>query len=82
MAYQLNETCYKLDTWLEENGADLTDVDLRDSTISGCMIYCEPDNAKTNVMEYIESKKSTELERFMAGWSIWLEQKGGRLKLW
>lgn len=42
--------------WLEENGADLTDADLRDSTISGCMIYCEPDTAKTNVMEYIEKK--------------------------
>lgn len=56
LAYQLSETCYKLDTWLEENGADLTDADLCDSTISGCMIYCEPDNAKTNVMEYIEKK--------------------------
>ena len=56
LAYQLGYTCYKLDTWLEENGADLTDADIRDSTISGCMIYCEPTNAKTNIMEYIENK--------------------------
>lgn len=56
LAYQLSETCHKLDTWLEENGADLTDADLCDSTITGCMIYCEPNNAKTNVMEYIEKK--------------------------
>lgn len=56
LAYQLSETCYKLDTWLEENGADFTDADLRDCTITGCMIYCEPANAKTTVMEYIEKK--------------------------
>lgn len=56
LAYQLSEACYELDTWLEENGADLTDADLCDSTITGCMIYCEPDNAKTNVMNYIEKK--------------------------
>ncbi len=56
LAYQLMETCSELDTWLEENGADLTDSDLCNCTITGCMIYCEPDNARTNVMEYIENK--------------------------
>lgn len=56
LAYQLSEACSELDSWLEKNGADLTDVDLRDCTITGCMIYCEPDNAKINVMEYIEKK--------------------------
>ena len=56
LAYQLMETCSELDTWLEENGANLQDSDLRDCTITGCMIYCEPDNAKTTVMEYIEKK--------------------------
>lgn len=56
LAYQLSQTCYELDTWLEKNGADLTDADLCDSTITGCMIYCEPDNAKINVMNYIEKK--------------------------
>lgn len=56
LAYQLMETCSELDTWLEENGANLQDADLRDCTITGYMIYCEPDNAKTTVMEYIERK--------------------------
>lgn len=56
LACQLIETCSELDTWLEKNGADLTDTDLCDSTITGCMIYCEPGNAKTNVMDYIEKK--------------------------
>ena len=56
LAYQLSEACCELDTWLEKNGADLTDADLCDSTITGCMIYYEPDNAKTNVMNYIEKK--------------------------
>ena len=56
LAYQLSEIGAELDKWLEENGADLADTDLRDSTITGCMIYCEPDNARTNVMDYIEKK--------------------------
>lgn len=56
LAYQLIETCCKLDTWLEKNGADLSDADLWSSTMSGCMIYSEPDSAKTNVMKYIEKK--------------------------
>lgn len=56
LAYQLMDACSKLDAWLEENGANFADEDLCDSTITGCMIYCEPDNAKTNVMDYIEKK--------------------------
>ena len=35
LAYQLMETCSELDTWLEENGANLQDADLRDCTITG-----------------------------------------------
>lgn len=54
LAYELNEVCIKLDTWLEENGADLTDSRLSDCTITGCMIYCEPANAKLAVASYIE----------------------------
>ena len=50
----LNEVCSKLDAWLEENGADLTDSRLVDCTITGCMIYCEPNNAKLAVASYIE----------------------------
>lgn len=54
LAYELTEVCSKLDAWLEENGADLTDGRLVDCTITGCMIYCEPNNAKLAVASYIE----------------------------
>ena len=43
-------------SWLEENGADLTDSDLRDSTISGCMIYSDPRSARINIEDYIKNK--------------------------
>lgn len=56
LAYQLMSACIELDKWLEKNGADLGDPELTDSTISGCMIYCEPENAKNNVIDYIENK--------------------------
>ena len=46
----------KLDTWLEKNGADLTDPDLTDSTMTGCMIYCEPGTAKSCVEDYIKNR--------------------------
>ena len=41
---------------LEKQGADLTDPDLRDSTILGCMIYCEPGTARMQVEQYIKDK--------------------------
>lgn len=56
LALELMNITNKLDSWLEENGGDLTDSDLRDSTISGCMIYCEPVNARINVENYIKNK--------------------------
>lgn len=46
----------ELDSWLIKNGADLTDSDLTDSTLTGCMIYCEPANAKSNVEDYIKNR--------------------------
>ena len=46
LAMELLDVCEKLDSWLEKNGADLTDSDIADSTISGCMIYCEPEKCK------------------------------------
>jgi hypothetical protein len=46
LAMELLDVCEKLDSWLEKNGADLTDSDIADSTISGCMIYCEPEKQK------------------------------------
>ena len=56
LAVELMEVSHKLDLWLEENGADLTDPDLTDSTITGCMIYAEPWSARKNVEEYIRNK--------------------------
>ena len=56
LAMELMDACATLDSWLEKNGADLTDPDIVDSTISGSMIYCEPSNAKSNVENYIKSR--------------------------
>ena len=55
-AMDLMAVSCELDSWLEKNGADLTDADLVDSTLTGCMIYCEPGNAKSAVEEYIQNK--------------------------
>lgn len=56
LAMNLMSVSSELDTWLEKNGADFTDSDLSDSTLTGCMIYCEPGNAKSNVEDYIKDK--------------------------
>lgn len=56
LAIDLMDVTSKLDSWLKENGADLTDADITDSTIAGCMIYTEPGNAKQNVEDYIRNK--------------------------
>lgn len=55
LAMDLISAISELDTWLEENGADLTDSELVDSTLSGCMIYHEPGSAKNNVKDYIKN---------------------------
>ena len=56
LALELMEVTSKVDSWLESNWADLTDSDLTDSTLSGCMIYCEPGNARINVEDYIKNR--------------------------
>lgn len=56
LAMGLIDVTSKLDSWLEENGADLTDSDITDSTLTGCMIYTEPENAKQTVEDYIRNK--------------------------
>lgn len=56
LALALMDVKSKVDSWLETNGADLTDSDLTDSTLTGCMIYCEPGNARINVEDYIKNK--------------------------
>lgn len=56
LAMDLMSISCDLDSWLEKNGADLMDADLVDSTVTGCMIYCEPCNAKSAVEKYIQNK--------------------------
>lgn len=47
VAFELMSLSSKLDTWLEKNGFDLNEMS--DYTCTGCMIYCEPDVAASNV---------------------------------
>ena len=56
LAMELISATAEMDRWLIDKGADLTDDDLKDSVLSGCMIYCEPGSAKLNVKKYIENK--------------------------
>ncbi|MGN0291985.1 MAG: hypothetical protein ACI4C5_08635 [Lachnospiraceae bacterium] len=56
LAEELISVTNELDSWLINNGADLTDSDLVDSILTGCMIYCEPGNAKSNVEDYIKNR--------------------------
>lgn len=56
LAMDLMDVTCKLDNWLEEKGADLTDPDITDSTLTGCMIYAEPGSARINVEDYIKNK--------------------------
>ena len=56
LAKNLIDVCNELDTWLEKNGADFNDSDLVDSTVTGCRIYCEPENAKSYVEDYIKNR--------------------------
>lgn len=56
LAENLIAVCCELDEWLEKNGVDLTDPDISDSTLSGCMIYSEPGNAKSCVEDYIKNR--------------------------
>ena len=56
LAMELISVTAEIDRWLIDKGADLSDDDLKDSVLSGCMIYCEPGSAKLNVKNYIENK--------------------------
>ena len=56
LAEDLNSVSFTLDKWIEEHGGDLTDPDICGSVITGCMIYCEPDNAAFVVTKYILEK--------------------------
>ena len=56
LAMELISVTAEIDRWLIDKGADLSDDDLKDSVLSGCMISCEPGSAKLNVKNYIENK--------------------------
>lgn len=44
----------EIDNWLESKGAELTDAEICDAVLTGCMIYTEPWTANKIVREYIE----------------------------
>ena len=56
LAMKLTSVESELDTWLEKHGADLSDFEIVDSTVTGCMIYTEPETANQNVINYIEKR--------------------------
>lgn len=56
LAMDLMHVTSELDSWLEKKGADFTDSNLKDSTLTGCMIYAEPWTARTNVEDYIKNQ--------------------------
>lgn len=55
LAYELMDISSQLDNWLEKNGFDLSEMS--DYTITGCMIYCEPDAAASNLRQDILNKE-------------------------
>lgn len=54
LAFELMDVSSQLDNWLEKNGFDLSEMN--SYTITGCMIYCEPDVAARNVRQDILNK--------------------------
>lgn len=55
IAFDLIHLERELDDWLESKGVDLGDPDISDAVLSGCMIYTEPDSAKSQVEDYIKN---------------------------
>lgn len=55
LAFDLIRLNCELDNWLENKGVDLGDPDICDAVLSGCMIYTEPDSAKSQVEDYIKN---------------------------
>lgn len=56
LAEELSAVSVQIVQWLYDNNFDLCDELLKDSAITGCMIYCEPQNAESNVRQAIENK--------------------------
>lgn len=55
LAFELMAVSSQLDDWLEKNG--FNSMEMSDYTYTGCMIYCEPDVAASNVRRDILNKK-------------------------
>lgn len=55
LAYELMDVSSQLDSWLENNDFDLSE--LSDYTRTRCMIYCEPDAAASNLRQDILDKE-------------------------
>ena len=55
IAFDLIHLERELDDWLESKGVDLGDPDISDADLSGCMIYTEPDSAKSQIEDYIKN---------------------------
>lgn len=55
LAFELMDVSAQLDNWLEKNDFDL--VKMTEYTITGCMIYCEPDVAASNLRQDILNKE-------------------------
>lgn len=55
LALLLQDVSSAVDTWLINKGIDLNDPQLGDATLSGCMIYTEPDVAKDVVLRYVSN---------------------------
>lgn len=55
LAYELMDVSSQLDSWLENNDFDL--FELSEYTRTGCMIYCEPDAAASNLRQDILDKE-------------------------
>ena len=55
LAFELMDVSSQLDKWLENNDFDLTKMNAY--TITGCMIYCEPDTAAHLVRRDILNKE-------------------------
>ncbi len=56
LAKELSIVSDQIDQWLIDNNFYLCDELLKDSTITGCMIYCEPKIAESNIRQAIENK--------------------------
>ena len=56
LANELMNVGSEIDDWLMRNSFDLESPDLKDATLTGVMMYCEPFNAERVVREAIEHK--------------------------